>query len=600
MGEYLFLRISQANPKLRSIFGVPGDFNLALLEHFYADSVQNQKNIEFVGVCNELNAAYAADGYARYIGGMSALITTLGVGELSAINGVAGAFTEYAPILHIVGCTSNAQKAQAASSTFNSVKNIHHLIPNKDVWEAPDHDVYKKMASHVSVAMETLGTDAESNVAKIDSVIKAIVQENRPGYLYVPSDVTNVVMSEENLRKPFDFNELRNSDLLAESASKILDVLYSSETPAILGDSLVSRFNASEEFHQFTDMIPANFAKLFCTTAGRVVDESKYNYVGVYAGKFCTNDSIKNSLEHESDSLFVFGFFDNEFNNGFNTFDFTNNKNVVEIHPDYIRVNEDYTRIKDQATGKRSFSLKGLIGEINRQFDVSKLKNNAAGVNNIKYTYEPPLFGKLDDVPEQTVTENKLVDFFNSYLREGDCLIVETCSFLFAVAELKLPKNVTLFSQSFYSSIGYTLPCTFGMSRAARDVGEKRRIVLIEGDGSAQMTVQELTGFLRYEVEPPQIFLLNNEGYTIERAIKGPERSYNDIQDNWKWKELFRVLGDPNCEKHESIDIGSMKDLDALLKREKSDKVEMIDIHLAKTDYPMKIRKLMNITAGKA
>ena len=77
IGEYLFTRMRQAG--ILHIFGVPGDFNLPLLE-----LAKRVPGTEFVGNCNELNAAYAADGYAR-VNGMGAVLTTYGVGDLSAL-----------------------------------------------------------------------------------------------------------------------------------------------------------------------------------------------------------------------------------------------------------------------------------------------------------------------------------------------------------------------------------------------------------------------------------------------------------------------------------------------------------------------------------
>jgi indolepyruvate decarboxylase len=68
---------------ITDVFGVPGDFAFAI-----NDAICNHPGVRWVGCCNELNAAYAADGYAR-IKGVAALCTTYGVGELSAINGVA-------------------------------------------------------------------------------------------------------------------------------------------------------------------------------------------------------------------------------------------------------------------------------------------------------------------------------------------------------------------------------------------------------------------------------------------------------------------------------------------------------------------------------
>lgn len=52
--------------------------------------------------CNELNASYAADGYAR-LNGLGALLVTNGVGALSAINGVGGSYSEHVPVICIAG-----------------------------------------------------------------------------------------------------------------------------------------------------------------------------------------------------------------------------------------------------------------------------------------------------------------------------------------------------------------------------------------------------------------------------------------------------------------------------------------------------------------
>ena len=64
----------------------------------------------WLGNCNELNAAYAADGYTRIKGVPAALVTTYAVGELSAINGVAGAYAEHAGMIHVVGMTARPSK----------------------------------------------------------------------------------------------------------------------------------------------------------------------------------------------------------------------------------------------------------------------------------------------------------------------------------------------------------------------------------------------------------------------------------------------------------------------------------------------------------
>ena len=95
IGEYLLTGLSEM--RVHHMFGVPGDFNLWFLEQ----TVRNS-SINFVGCCNELNAAYAADGCSR-LAGISALATTYGVGELASLSGVAGAYAERVPIVCIPG-----------------------------------------------------------------------------------------------------------------------------------------------------------------------------------------------------------------------------------------------------------------------------------------------------------------------------------------------------------------------------------------------------------------------------------------------------------------------------------------------------------------
>lgn len=99
LGRYLWERIHQVG--VNHIFGVPGDFNLTLLDHIY-----NTYGLEWVGNTNELNAAYAADGYARTRKGAGCVVTTHGVGELSALNAIAGSMTEQVKVIHVVGQTS--------------------------------------------------------------------------------------------------------------------------------------------------------------------------------------------------------------------------------------------------------------------------------------------------------------------------------------------------------------------------------------------------------------------------------------------------------------------------------------------------------------
>src|ERR1700747_3193415 len=95
IGDFLLRRLAEAG--VRHLFGVPGDYNLQLLQQ-----LQDSGALKWIGTCSELNASYAADGYAR-LNGLGALLVTNGVGALSAINGVAGSYSEHVPVICIAG-----------------------------------------------------------------------------------------------------------------------------------------------------------------------------------------------------------------------------------------------------------------------------------------------------------------------------------------------------------------------------------------------------------------------------------------------------------------------------------------------------------------
>lgn len=149
-----------------------------------------------------------------------------------------------------------------------------------------------------------------------------------------------------------------------------------------------------------------------------------------------------------------------------------------------------------------------------------------------------PVFKRpsLPDSSESYLDQHGFWQQIQSFLQPGDILIAEQGTSCFGAASLTLPRGCRFIVQSLWGSIGYTLPAAFG----AQTAEPLRRVVLLIGDGAAQLTVQELGTMLRDGLKPV-IFLLNNDGYTVERAIHGPEQRYNDIAQ-WDWTRLPQAL----------------------------------------------------------
>jgi indolepyruvate decarboxylase len=123
-----------------------------------------------------------------------------------------------------------------------------------------------------------------------------------------------------------------------------------------------------------------------------------------------------------------------------------------------------------------------------------------------------------------------------SFLRPGDVIVAEDGTSNSGATEMKLPSGCSFVTQAAWGSIGYTVGALLGSLCAAPE----RRQILFIGDGSFQLTAQELSTILRHDFKP-FIFLINNGGYTIERAILGKNARYNDVA-NWRYTALASVF----------------------------------------------------------
>lgn len=121
---------------ISTILGVPGDYNLVFLTRL------REQGFKWVGAANELNGGYAADGYARAAQRPSVLVTTMGVGELSACNAVAGSYAEKVPVIHIVGTPATYKQRDGLL--------LHHTLG--------DHhfNAFSIMAQHITGAQVDL------------------------------------------------------------------------------------------------------------------------------------------------------------------------------------------------------------------------------------------------------------------------------------------------------------------------------------------------------------------------------------------------------------------------------------------------------------
>ncbi|KAF8680725.1 hypothetical protein HU200_045566 [Digitaria exilis] len=162
LGRHLARRLVQVG--VSDVFGVPGDFNLTLLDHLIAEP-----GLRLVGCCNELNAGYAADGYAR-ARGVGAVVVTFTVGGLSVLNAIAGAYSENLPVICIVGGPN--------SNDYGTNRVLHYTIGLPDF--SQELRCFQPVTCHQAVV-----NNLDDAHEQIDRAISTALRESKPVYISV-------------------------------------------------------------------------------------------------------------------------------------------------------------------------------------------------------------------------------------------------------------------------------------------------------------------------------------------------------------------------------------------------------------------------------
>jgi pyruvate decarboxylase len=129
------------------------------------------------------------------------------------------------------------------------------------------------------------------------------------------------------------------------------------------------------------------------------------------------------------------------------------------------------------------------------------------------------------------------------FFRRGDIIMTETGTTSTGGREFVLPEGTQQINSSIWLSIGFMLPAAQGACLAQRHRGTPGRTILFEGDGSFQLTAQELSTMIVKKLDIT-IFLINNNGYTIERLIHGRDAEYNGVAP-WRYLEFPSAFGAP-------------------------------------------------------
>ncbi|MCJ1384431.1 hypothetical protein MMC17_007547 [Xylographa soralifera] len=547
VGRYLFERIKQLG--IKSIFGVPGDYELTLLD------VIPEAGLDWKGNPNELVASYAADGYGR-IAGAGAFVTTFGPGELSALCGIAGAYCEFVPVAHIVGYPSVKFQNEHAV--------LHHTVGDGR------YELYHEMSKQISCATTVL-KHVKTAATEIDRCLNAMMYHRQPVYIGVPVNMVNEKISSSGLEVPLTTTLSPNDESLEQKVlQEIRKRLETHESAVIIVDGGAIRHDVLGLTQELVDVTNLPF---FTTPMGKgALDEQQPRYGGFYGGAVSKED-CRVAVESAQCVLWI-----GNYPSDINTAEFTE-----KVKPEVVI---DFERFFVMIGGQR-YDVK--MNHVLRKL-VDSLRSHPLNIVSGKAAM--PCKPLPDTLPTRSkeITQAWYWTRCGQFFREGDLIITETGTSATGMIDASLPNNSAVLSQTIFGSIGWATGTSVGAFVAVREISSKfKRCLLFTGEGSLQLTIQAFSDLLRHEVKPI-IFVLNNGGYTIERVLHGPHAKYNNVP-LWEYTDLLHALGPEHNSK--SYQVRTPEEVDRLFDDptfNACETAQLVEVFMDPLDAPMALK----------
>ena len=491
VGTYLAERLVQIGVKHH--FVVPGDYNLVLLDQF----LKNQ-NLLQVGCCNELNCGFAAEGYAR-ANGLGVAVVTYSVGALSALNAIGGAYAENLPVILVSGAPN--------TNDYSTGHLLHHTMGTQDL------KYMLEIARKLTCAAVSI-TSAEDAPEQIDHVIRTALREQKPAYIEIACNIAAAPCASPGPVSAIINEAPSDAETLAAAVSAAAEFLHSKQKPVLLIGSQLRAAKAEKEAIELAEALGCSVAVM--AAAKSFFPEEHPQYVGTYWGEISSPGT--SAIVDWSDSVVCLGAVFNDYS--------TVGWTAMPSGPTVLNANKD--SVKFDGYHFSGIHLRHFLSCLARKVE----KRDATMAEFARF--------RSQSVPVEPARSEAKLSRIEMLRQIGPLVTAKTTVFAetgdswFNGIKLQLPTGARFEIEMQWGHIGWSIPAAFGYALGAPE----RQIICMIGDGSFQLTAQEVAQMIRQKL-PIIIFLVNNHGYTIEVEIHdGP---YNNIK-NWDYAGLIKVF----------------------------------------------------------
>ena len=485
------------------VFGVPGDYAFPI-----NDAVEVHPRLQWVPSANELNAAYAADGYARRRGA-GIVCTTYGVGELSALNGLMGAMAERLPVFHLVGTPSQRIVRQGLI--------CHHTLGDQN------YDRFEAISASASCVSARL--TPENAVIELERVIDKALEESKPAYLTFPMDLALMPIT----GKPIQGSPIGQVDQHASVSREleaVLDLLEArigaASNPVVLPTITLKRFGLVPALERFLEASGLAYATTPMDKS--LLSEDHPAFLGMYNGHRSTPAILGKVVEEADLLLDLGGLVLEDLNTGLWSGSLDSNR-LIAVHADWVQAGHQVFT---------SVSISDVLAGLTERFRKASPRLSSWGDQRV---VQPAALLPVSEAMDQPTDSASFYPLLQRFLRPTDLLVSDTGTCLLKLNSIRLPAGVAMESQTLWSSIGWGTPSALGCALAEPE----RRVVLVTGDGAHQLTMQEI-GVMGFTDVKPVVIVLNNGLYGVEALISETGHAYNDLPP-WRYAEIPSTLG---------------------------------------------------------
>ncbi|WP_064696897.1 alpha-keto acid decarboxylase family protein [Rhizobium aegyptiacum] len=498
VGQYLVDRLGELG--LGHLFSVAGDYSIE-----WVNSYVEKSGIQVIEEVNELNAGYAADGYAR-LKGIGALCVTYSAGSLCATNAIAGSYVEKVPVVLINGAPSIQKTLTFEQTGYSS----HHFISGRET----DLQVFE----YITAATVRIDSPHLAPML-IDYALTQCITERRPVYIELLEDMVDLECARpSNALKAAPV--ISDEDSLNQSIAQISERLENATKPLIWIGVEIDRFGLHDQAERLIRDLKIPYVTELLSKA--ILSEDDVQFAGVFDGK--SSSPYVQSLVKDADFVLALGVW------------------LTDINDLGWPIDLDKTAFASWDTVKygtifnAQVALADLVdGLIDKRLTC---KTHTLPAKTVR---RAPVVN-----PAAEITYQGFYDFIQQQIDENTIVGADASLNYFGSLLLEVGARRGFIVQSSYSAIGYIGPAATGVSLAKQD---KQRLLVFAGDGGFQMTAQCLSTQTRFNLNPI-VFVMDNGIYGVEQwladasVFHGNKPFYNScILHRWNYSKLAEVFG---------------------------------------------------------